>query len=774
MALFHLSAQHRLLADLGNRLGRREAACLALAGAVLVALGFVLSTPVQSNVSLTAGMALLALAALALVLNTVPRSLRRRDAALLARLHDSDDTPVLLCDAAGRILWSNPRARSASPDLAQGYVAALFTRTSATPERVIARLGEIARATGQADHAGDDWQIHVTAITPEAFLWRLSETGALTPRRRLAYPVLEYDAQGKLRTSQATFADADPPATLPALLPQDATQGPDPVPLALGTRRFRALPLPTQDGGTSVILLPPDDHDPGDCAAGHGARHHDLEQLPIAIAHIGNDGQLCYANSEARRLLRLQPEARPALSELLEGLGRPVAEWLGDILAGRMAQATEVLRLNQPGTETFLKVTLARPAAGTGPRDHVVAVFNDATDFKSLEAKFTQSQKMQAIGLLAGGVAHDFNNLLTAISGHCDLLLLRHYRNDLDYPDLLQIQQNTNRAAALVRQLLALSRQQKLEIVTLDLGETMADLIHLLNRLVGEKITLTLQHGEGVAPIRSDRRQFEQVLMNLVVNARDAMPMGGEIRILTDTCDLPEGLLRPEVQMPAGRYTRIRVQDDGVGMSPATRDKVFDPFFTTKRPGEGTGLGLSTAYGIVKQTGGYIFVDSEEGTGTTFTLYFAAQAPAVPEQQARDIRSPQPGTVQSPPALVLLVEDEAPVRSFAARALELQGHRVIAAESGEAALEILADPAVRPDVFVTDVIMPGIDGPGWVAQVRDRFPDTPVLFVSGYAEDSRVAAQARISNASFLGKPFSLAEFAETVNARLREQAEAA
>ncbi len=219
-------------------------------------------------------------------------------------------------------------------------------------------------------------------------------------------------------------------------------------------------------------------------------------------------------------------------------------------------------------------------------------------------------------------MAHDFNNLLTAISGHCDLLLLRHDQGDADYSDLTQINQNANRAAALVGQLLAFSRKQNLRPEVLDMRDTPADLTHLLNRLVGEKATLTLSHDPVLEPIRADKRHLEQVLMNLVVNARDAMPSGGEIRILTECVTLEEPLTRDQVTLPLGQYVTIKVSDDGVGIPQDKLQKVFEPFFTTKRVGEGTGLGLSTAYDIIKQTGGYIFVDSTEGSGTCFTLYF--------------------------------------------------------------------------------------------------------------------------------------------------------
>ena len=350
---------------------------------------------------------------------------------------------------------------------------------------------------------------------------------------------------------------------------------------------------------------------------------------------------------------------------------------------------------------------------------------------------------MQAIGELAGGIAHDFNNLLTAIAGHCDLLLLRDDQGDPDYGDLVQINQNANRAAALVGQLLAFSRKQTLEPEIIDLLDTMGELTHLLNRLVGEKITLTLSHDPGLLPIRADRRQLDQVIMNLVVNARDAMPDGGEVRVETRMVRLTEPLYRDRAEVPAGRYVTIRVCDQGHGIAPDKCHRIFEPFFTTKRQGEGTGLGLSMAYGIVKQTGGYIFVDSVVGVGSTFTIYCpafdlpaqdaVAQKPSVTMTQTpRAIADPD---AEHPSGVVLLVEDEAPVRAFAARALRLRGYTVIEAGCAEEALEKLDDAALKIDLFLTDVVMPGMDGPSWVRRALLARPGVKVVFVSGYAED---------------------------------------
>jgi two-component system cell cycle sensor histidine kinase/response regulator CckA len=412
----------------------------------------------------------------------------------------------------------------------------------------------------------------------------------------------------------------------------------------------------------------------------------------------------------------------------------------------------------------FVQVTLARVIENG--QTSLVAVLNDATELKSLEAQFVQSQKMQAIGQLAGGVAHDFNNLLTAISGHCDLLLLRHDQGDPEYADLIQIHQNANRAAGLVGQLLAFSRKQTLCPERLDLRDILSDLTHLLNRLVGEKVTLNLRQDPVLPAIRADKRQLEQVIMNLVVNGRDAMPEGGTILIETDERVLDKPIQHGRAKVPAGPYVVVRVQDEGVGIPHDKLEKVFEPFFTTKRTGEGTGLGLSTVYGIVKQSGGFIFVDSTQGKGSVFTLMFpVCQEPVTAPPSRRE--TPKSIPVREGDGVVLLVEDEAPVRAFASRALSHRGFKVIEAANAEDALHLLEDVELTVDVFVTDVVMPGLDGPSWVREARLSRPDVPVVFMSGYAEDVFKSQGARIESSAFLAKPFSLTDLTALVNQQL-------
>jgi two-component system cell cycle sensor histidine kinase/response regulator CckA len=526
---------------------------------------------------------------------------------------------------------------------------------------------------------------------------------------------------------------------------------------------------PGRDDTTDIYLLPEakTPKAPPQLEGGWDA----VDDLPVPLLKVANDGQLLAANSEARALLHIPTAEGRKLSDVLDGPGRLITDWLGEALDGRSANVSQFLRVRGASEDTFIQVTLSIAGARNDP--HLIAVLNDVTELKTLESQFVQSQKMQAIGQLAGGVAHDFNNLLTAISGHCDLLLLRHDEGDQNYGDLIQIHQNANRAASLVGQLLAFSRKQNLLPEEIDLRDTMSDLTHLLNRLVGEKVTLTLEHDSDLLRIKADKRQLEQVMMNLVVNARDAMSGTGEIKIVTKNLSLSSEMSRDRATVPKGSYVMVKVKDNGHGIPPETLDKIFEPFWTTKRQGEGTGLGLSTAYGIVKQTGGYIFVESEKGRGTTFTLLFPSlrASAATPMKLASPEPAPVAGRAEG---VVLLVEDEAPVRAFASRALRLRGYTVLEADCAEAALDLLSDPDLVVDIFVTDVIMPGMDGPTWVRKAREDRPTTKVVFVSGYPEDAFDDGEPMIENTVFLPKPFSLTALTQTVQGQLAKEPEPA
>ena len=787
------AAGEGLRAELLHRLAslRGVVILLGLVGAGSVIAGFGLAS-IAPRLALWAGGFATLLILLALGAILADRHLRQaigRHRAALASLHAADLDRIFLTDAKARAL-----ALDGQPGPGNDAVLDELADWCADPqEMVTAILDEVRRnRAARREFARPEAGLLVSAhrVTPiddgggpaddpSTVMWRFTRLERSKHRdiAMLGLPLLTLGPAGQQPLANPALMQLlAPPGSAPAqgnpqdlaiellrpLIEREVTEAeitlPDGEPAS-------AVMLPARDGLQDVLVLPR-----GMFAAKPAVAVQDFNELPVGVLRLDGQGRIAAANVAARQLMSLSSEDDRFLWEVVEGLGRPVSDWLQDARAGRALNRPEVVRVIRQGAEVFVQITLRRYNALSEP-DTLLALVSDATELKNLEARFVQSQKMQAIGQLAGGVAHDFNNLLTAISGHCELILMRHDSSDVDYPDLMQIQQNSNRAAALVRQLLAFSRKQTLQFETLDLQGALAELVHLLNRLVGAKITLSLRFADQVINIRSDRRQFEQILVNLVVNARDAMPLGGEVVIETAIHKLPQGLMREQVTLPPGDYAVIEVRDKGQGIPKANLSKLFEPFFTTKRQGEGTGLGLSTVYGLVKQMGGFIFIDSEEGAGTTVSLYFKSQAASAPAQKSNMAKAATPALSMRPRSLVLLVEDEAPVRSFAARALQLQGHRVLEAESGEAALNILADTCIRPDLFVTDVIMPGIDGPGWINKIRDQYPDTPVVFMSGYAEDSRSAAQARIGNSVFLAKPFSLGDFTSTVNAQLLQHA---
>ncbi len=761
------------------------AGLLALVAAGLVLAGLTVAALVVATAAVTLGL-------FAAAATTAERLLRARQTsrgAIFARAAAHDPDPVIVTDLQGRACAVNRAAADSSEPIAR------LEPWCVDSAQVAGSLMSEVRRRGSA--VREFWRqgrglrltLHFADEGRDLIVWHFAPTqrGGARGIEALGLPVLTRDG-GEVRANAAArlLAEGHEEAILAGIESAQRAGAVVPIEIDLpGGQPAQALPVPARDGLTDVVLVPLRALGGVATAAPPAAI---FEEIPVALAQIDAQGRIDVTNRHARALLGLTADEPRFFWEVVEGLGRPVADWLDDARAGRALGRPEVLRATMSGQETYVQIILRR-ATGQNSEGVLVAVISDATEFKSLEARFVQSQKMQAIGQLAGGIAHDFNNLLTAISGHCDLLLLNRDRFDPDYNDLLQIHQNANRAAALVRQLLAFSRKQTLKPEVVSLESLLEDLTHLLTRLVGERISLSLTHDPEVAAIRADRRQLEQVIMNLVVNARDAMPMGGTIRIETEARHLPTGHAQGRAQVPPGEYAVIRVIDQGIGIPADIIDKIFEPFFTTKKVGEGTGLGLSTAYGIVKQMGGYIFADSVEGAGTVFSLYFGAE-PHLAAEGARPLAPPPPAeapeagappppaareTAPSPKALpkalhggsVLLVEDEAPVRAFAARALRLQGYQVFEAQDGEQALDFLADPAIRVDLFVTDVVMPGIDGPGWVAEALHNRPGTPVVFMSGYTEDTLSAALVRIPRAVFLGKPFSLRDLSETIARQL-------
>ncbi|HYE00519.1 MAG TPA: ATP-binding protein [Alphaproteobacteria bacterium] len=493
-----------------------------------------------------------------------------------------------------------------------------------------------------------------------------------------------------------------------------------------------------------------------------------FEQAPVAIGLLDGEGKITEVNAALQALAGTDSVvARPLASLLVEPDRAKVAARIAEVQRG--AAQSQPLEVRFRTSERVAALWIGEFERGDVGATLIIHLF-DLTDQKNLETQFAQSQKMQAIGQLAGGVAHDFNNLLTAMIGFCDLLLLRHKPGDQSFADIMQIKQNANRAANLVRQLLAFSRQQTLQPRVLDITDVLADLANLLRRLIGETINLRMVHGRDLWLVKADQGQIDQVIINLVVNARDAMPNGGTVTVQTRNLTLDADEQRGAETVPAGEYVVIEVGDTGIGIPPENLQRIFEPFFSTKAVGSGTGLGLSTVYGIVKQTGGYVFVESEVGRGTRFLLYFRRHDGAVVEAAA-EAAGPEGKRVAdlTGAGTILLVEDEDAVRSFGARALRNKGYTVLEARSGEEALQEIAKSGDGIDLLVTDVVMPQMDGPALVRQVRQQFPELKVIFISGYAEERFRQSLDDGTEVHFLPKPFSLKQLAGKVKDVLRQ-----
>jgi PAS domain S-box-containing protein len=392
----------------------------------------------------------------------------------------------------------------------------------------------------------------------------------------------------------------------------------------------------------------------------------------------------------------------------------------------------------------------------------VEGIVRDITDRKLLEAQFLAAQRMEAIGRLAGGIAHDFNNMLTVIGSYCSLLRRRLSDQEDALSDLGKIESATERSASLVRQLLTFSRRQPRDLRVLDFCAVLTEFAPMFKRLIGEDIQVVIYNAVDKAHLRADRSQLEQVLMNLVVNARDAMPEGGRIAIETDTLDVEELVTGQQLSLRPGRYLRLSVSDTGVGMSQAVQAHIFDPFFTTKAVGTGTGLGLSTVYGIVKQMEGDIWVYSEEGIGTTFKIYLPlAQADALPAGRASGHRD------FSGRGTILLVEDETMVREAAERILASHGYTILAAASGEDALQLLLQQERAIDLLLTDLVMPGMNGIDLTRRARARLPDLKVLFTTGFTDVPLEGLDGSGASIELLQKPYGAQNLLEQVQALL-------
>jgi two-component system, cell cycle sensor histidine kinase and response regulator CckA len=486
------------------------------------------------------------------------------------------------------------------------------------------------------------------------------------------------------------------------------------------------------------------------------------------------DGRLLFANPPFLRAAGIEERGLPAYpSDLVvkEDKGA-LADAVRRYGKGPAASGDMAVRLRMNAEEP---VSLGLAGVRGLGEAAVLLSLVDTSEETRLKRQVAQATKMQAVGQLAGGVAHDFNNVLTAIIGYCDLMLLRHTPGDSDYDDIQQIRANSNRAASLTRQLLAFSRQQTLRPEVLQLPDVVSEVSQLMKRLLGEKIELRVRHDRDLGPVRADPQQLEQVIVNLAVNARDAIQsrVDGAGRLSLSTRRVAAADVRKMASeiVPVDDYTVLLVQDTGGGVPPELLGKIFEPFFTTKEQGRsgqmgGTGLGLSTVYGIVKQSGGFIFADNVLGRGgepegARFTIYFPVHrggAPRVAEREEEKAASEWAGGGR-----VLLVEDEDMVRAVAERALTRAGYTVTPTADGEEGLAAVANGG-EFDIVVSDVVMPGMDGPAMARAIRQVRPDMPVLFMSGYAEE-QLRGEIDMADMHFIAKPFSVQQIGDKVGA---------
>ena len=521
-------------------------------------------------------------------------------------------------------------------------------------------------------------------------------------------------------------------------------------------------------GASRTLVLderPGDDREAGRIAEMRFARF--FNNTPMAIASVDREGRIALTNARFVMLFGKKGAAGRMLAELVQESDRAsLAAAISAAIAGQSAiPAVDAALADVPDQSARFFVS---PILESDESEDAAVIYAlETTEQRALEQQFAQSQKMQAVGQLAGGIAHDFNNMLTAIIGFSDLLLTSHRPTDPSFQDIMNIKQNANRAAGLVRQLLAFSRRQTLRPTVINLDEALSDISVLLARLLGETIELEVSHGRDVWPIKADLNQLEQVIVNLAVNARDAMPDGGKLKIRTANVTAAESKKFKEQGFKPGDYVLLEVADTGTGMTGEVKAKIFEPFFSTKEVGKGTGLGLSTVYGIVKQTGGYVYVDSKLGAGATFRILLPRH-----EMEAEEVKGE--GPVAGPSDLtgsarILLVEDEEAVRAFAGRALEARGYTVYQAASGQEALDLIAGLDKPVDLVISDVVMPGMDGPTLLRELRRQQPELKIIFVSGYAEDAFERHLPKDEKSfQFLPKPFSLKELATTVKATLQ------
>lgn len=695
---------------------------------------------------------------------------------------------LAISDKAGRLVYANDVFANAFPGL-----KALADLGIDDAYRVLLdAAGHAAWRDGNANiaaivHEGQSYSVKVVraGMADEYLLWQLAVVEEIDIERRAmemitghigeamsnsAVMAVAVTADGKVCaanaafTSRATCADQQP---ILGRLFADFVRMDEKGSLYFENERGWGLPLRllqvplnAQNAGSASLLLAVDDEG-AKIDRGLALAHVEqlLSTLPLGLALVDRDGRFLFANEAFARVLGVEAHILPPYPADLvvnEDKGA-VLESIRRYSRGSMTSGDIAIRLKERPDEVIALSIAAVRGLGEAA---VLLGLKDNKEEIILKRQVAQQTKMESIGQLAGGVAHDFNNILTAIIGYCDLMLLRHQPGDGDYDDIQQIKNNSNRAASLTRQLLAFSRQQTLRPQVLQLANVVADVSNLLKRLLGETVQLEVHHGPGVGAVRADPGQLEQVIVNLGVNARDAMPKGGVVQIRTAAVSQREVAAMGRELLPGGDYVQLSVEDSGVGIPKENLSKIFEPFFTTKELGKGTGLGLSTVYGIVKQSGGYIFADSQLGRGTRFDIFLPAYRGDLPAPES----GKREAYVQKEfwgSGRILIVEDEDMVRAVAERALVRQGYDVETASDGEQALKLFAD-GQRYDLVISDVVMPHLDGPSMAQRLRKKYGNVRLLFISGYAEE-QLRETISLDNVAFLAKPFSVRQIAEAV-----------
>jgi two-component system cell cycle sensor histidine kinase/response regulator CckA len=684
--------------------------------------------------------------------------------------------------------WYRTRARTfKAPNRRQPLFAwqiADISRERAEQERFFL---DLQKAIDHLDHApagffAADTEGRVTYLNATLAEWLGIDLASFTPGAVTLREIVAGDGMALVRSVKA-----DPGTTRNAVIDLDlATVTGEALPV-----RFMHRVTATREGApgasrTIVLNRMQGEDASADLRASEVRFTRFFNSTPMAIAGVDAEGRILRTNAPFLSLFssvvdrdavdrRIRLDAviherdRAALAAALEKAKQHQAD---------IAPIDTVLLGNDERHMRFYVNAIADGTTGEGVEEAAIVYAVETTEQKALELQMAQSQKMQAVGQLAGGIAHDFNNVLTVITMASDLLLANHRPSDPSFTDIMSIKQNANRAASLVRQLLAFSRKQTLRPEVLNLTDVLADLRTLLARLVGNDIKLKVEHGRDLWPVKADIGQFEQVIVNLAANARDAMPGGGELAVRTKNVAADESGKFGYREMTPGDYVLVDVEDTGSGIAPDILKQIFEPFFTTKDVGKGTGLGLSMVYGIIKQTGGFIYCDSELGKGTTFRIFLprhvpvAKPAPETGAAETADAGQPVEAAPAKPADLardlsgsasVLLVEDEDAVRMGGMRALTSRGYTVHEASSGVEALEVFKELDGKIDIVVSDVVMPEMDGPTLLVELRKIQPDIKFIFVSGYAEDAFAKNLPEDAQFGFLPKPFSLKQLATTV-----------